>query len=96
MVKTILKLHFCSGKVFFITLTHCDVRIGLTKAEIEQRKGLDKILLRKVLQTPVSVPTVDVEIVVYPGILVPRKYFSWQKIFGKVTMLNRKIDYNVR
>ena len=28
----------------------------------------------------------DVEIVVDPGILVPRKYLSWQKIFGKVTM----------
>ena len=38
----------------------------------------------------------DVEIVVDPGILVPRKYLSWQKIFGKVTMLNRKIEYKVR
>ena len=38
----------------------------------------------------------DMEIVVYPGILVPRKYLSWQKIFGKVTTLNRKVDYNVR
>ena len=38
----------------------------------------------------------DMEIVVYPGILVPRKYFSWQKIFFKMLKLNYKIDYNVR
>ena len=38
----------------------------------------------------------DVEIVVDPGILVPRKYLSWQKIFVKVTTLNHKIEYNVR
>ena len=40
--------------------------------------------------------TADVEIVVDPGILVPRKYLSWQKIFVKVTTLNHKIEYNVR
>ena len=34
----------------------------------------------------------DVEIVVDPGILVPRKYLIWQKIFGKMIMLNCKID----
>ena len=38
----------------------------------------------------------DVEIVVDPGILAPRKYLSWQKIFGKVIALNFKIDINVR
>ena len=38
----------------------------------------------------------DVEILLYPGILVPRKYLSWQKIFVKVTTLNYKIEYNVR
>ena len=38
----------------------------------------------------------DMEIVVYPGILVHRKYFSWQKIFGKIINLNCKNDYNVR
>ena len=43
-----------------------------------------------------SILAADVEIVVDPGILVTRKYFSRHKIFGKVTMLNRKIDYNVR
>ena len=37
-----------------------------------------------------------VEIVVDPGILLPRKYLSWQKIFGKVTALNHKIDSFVR
>ena len=41
-------------------------------------------------------PIADMEIVAYPGSLVPRKYFSWQKIFGKVTTLKRKIDYNVK
>ena len=38
----------------------------------------------------------DVEIVMDPGILVPRKYLSGQKIVGKVTTLNRNIDYNLR
>ena len=38
----------------------------------------------------------DMEIVVDPEILVPRKYLRWQKIFGLVTTLNHKIDYNVR
>ena len=38
----------------------------------------------------------DVEIVVYPGILVLRKYLSWQKIFGKMLTFNCKIDYTVR
>ena len=38
----------------------------------------------------------DVEIVADPGILVPRKYLIWQKIFGKMLALNCKIDFNVR
>ena len=49
-----------------------------------------KIMNGKRLLTP------DMEIVVYPGILVPRKYLSWQKIFGKMLALNCKIDNNVR
>ena len=36
----------------------------------------------------------DVEIVVDSVILGPRKYMSSQKIFGKVTTLNCKLDYN--
>ena len=35
----------------------------------------------------------DVGIVVDPGSLVPRKYLSWRKLFGKSTTLNCKIDY---
>ena len=38
----------------------------------------------------------DVEIVVDPGILVSKKYLSWQKIFGIMLALKFKIDYNVR
>ena len=41
-------------------------------------------------------PCLHVEIVVDPGILVPRKYLTWQKIFDKMLALNFKIDYNVR
>ena len=47
-------------------------------------------------QDTMAVHLPDVEIVVYPGILVPRNYLSWQKIFGKMLTLNCKIDYNVR
>ena len=36
----------------------------------------------------------DEVIVVDPGILlVPRQYLSWQKLLGKITALNLKIDY---
>ena len=30
------------------------------------------------------------------GILVLRKYLSWQKIFGKIITINLKINYNVK
>ena len=37
-------------------LTNCDVWVGLTKNEVEQLEDLDLILLRKIFQTPFSVP----------------------------------------
>ena len=37
----------------------------------------------------------NVQIVVYPGILDPRNYLSWQKLFGKIPTLNYKNKSNV-
>ena len=35
----------------------------------------------------------DVEIVVDPGILVSMKYLSWMKLFGKISVVDCKMDY---
>ena len=37
----------------------------------------------------------NMQIVVYPGILDPRNYLSWQKLFGKIPTLNYKNKSNV-
>ena len=38
----------------------------------------------------------DMEIVVDPGILVSKKYLSWQQLFGKMFNSGFNIDYNAQ
>ena len=50
--------------------------------------GPNKNLFKGVSERGVS----DMQIVVYPGILDPRNYLSWQKLFGKMLKLDFNID----